>query len=128
MKTKLFFGLLLLTLIFTACDAEREKEITRPNVEPLSDDYWTAPEAADNEIEVFDHLGANGSVVSGPQRLATLHPDEGQTYQFIRTGVHDFQEAYPAEVNANLPVEEPVSESSEQVPQKIDPYRSNQPQ
>lgn len=128
MKTTLFFGLLVLALSFTACDVEREKEITRPHVEPLSADYWADLAAPDTEIKIFDHFGRGGSVVSGLHRLDVLSPDEGRTYQFIGAGVQDFYEAYPAEVRATSPHEGPASAIRAQVPQEIAPYRGDQPQ
>jgi hypothetical protein len=57
MKTTLFFGLLLLSALFTACDAEREAELIRPNPEVLREAESTSTATQQTEVEVFESVG-----------------------------------------------------------------------
>lgn len=59
MKTTLFLGLFLCTFLFTACDAEREAELTRPNSEVLSEAAHTSPATLDSEVQVFESVSPN---------------------------------------------------------------------
>lgn len=56
MKTTSFLGLFLLVFLFTACDAEREAELTRPNPEVLKENghFYSATTAT--EVQVFESV------------------------------------------------------------------------
>ncbi|HKK75424.1 MAG TPA: hypothetical protein VJ953_10150 [Saprospiraceae bacterium] len=126
MKTKLFFGLLL-ALAFTACDVEHEKEITQPNVQPLIADDWSELEAADTRIEIFDHLGPKGSIVSGLQQLTVYNPDENRKEYFSGEEARDFYTNYGIEAAAKTEAEASSSELADPISPKSDQRYEDQP-
>lgn len=126
MKTKLFFGLLL-TLAFTACDVEREKEITQPHVQPLVADDWSELEAADTRIEVFDHLGPKGSIVSGLQQLSVYNPDDNRKEYFSAAEKQGFYTKYAIEASVETEAEESSAELADPISPKSDQRYEDQP-
>jgi hypothetical protein len=102
MKTKLFFGLALLVALSTACEPEREKEITRPNLQPLTARDWSDLATADTQIEVFDQLRPNGSLAYGLQQLTILNPDESRQGYSSKAEIADFYKAYQEEPHTKV--------------------------
>lgn len=116
MKTKLFFGLALLAALSTACEPDREQEITRPHLQPLTAYNWADLEAPDTQIEVFDQLRLNGSMSYGLQQIRILHRDESRKDFFTASEIEEFYEAYPTEVFLEDQSEAPTQQRSQDEP------------
>lgn len=120
MKTTLFIGLLLMGLFFSACDQEREREISVPDLEPLEANAWSDLEAADTQIEIHDHIRPEGSIAYGLNHLEVQDPDRGRPrfYQYEEVGT--FFEQYSTEV-FNQPETEIPNTSEPEFPNKKEP-------
>lgn len=83
MKTTLFLGLLLFAFLFTACDAEREAELTRPNSKVLSETERTSLATLDSEVLVFESVSFN-------------HDPDGARLNYLQEEVSKNQESVTA--------------------------------